>query len=326
MLEFSIAAGSIHALINLLAIAIGLSSLVCLTFVGPLLRGRFRVGHRLQLLGKLLFAGLASLQAFAWHLYFYRQSHDAIELGYLVGAVVLGVSLWQLTTAQPASLHPRLARWLPPALACLAVLQLIGFAVATKCFADFKPDSSFVMVDMPGALVAHDQAAARTDSGTALTLYECNASPEQYEVFVTNTRKNLSSVMQRAILRDRAYIGSNCHGWVFTGGQYIILSRDVQRILDENGYVEVATPGLNDVVVYRNAAGDVIHTGIVRGFLDGHRALVEGKWGIEGTYLHLAEEQPYSQNISYWHTERASHALTIEPLEPATDTHSVAAR
>lgn len=315
MLELSIAAESIYAITNLLVIALGLSSLVCLAFVVPLLRRRLQLGPRLELLGKVLLAGLTSLQAFAWHLYFYRQSHDAVELGYLGFAVVIGAVLWQVTTVSPTKLPRRLARWLPTGIACLAVLQLVGFAVATKCFAEFQPASPIPVVALPEVVVA-EKAVALTDLEHKLKLYERTASQEEFQSFVNHTRKSMSAVIERAMLRNEAHIGSNCHGWVFTGGRFIVQCEDVPTILDENGYFEVPAPELNDVVVYRSDAGDVLHTGIVRGFLDGDAALVESKWGAEGTYLHLAEEQPYSQNISYWHTDRGSHLLKIVPAQP----------
>jgi hypothetical protein len=42
-------------------------------------------------------------------------------------------------------------------------------------------------------------------------------------------------------------------------------------------------------------------------------ALVESKWGANGIYLHLADEQPYSCNISFWRSPRPTHVLHIQP-------------
>jgi hypothetical protein len=315
MLEFSVAAESIQAIINLLVVALGLSVLVCLRFVGPLLRRRLPLGRRSEVLCQMLLAGLTSLQILAWHLYFYRRSHDAIELGYVLGAVAAGLCLWHVLTGPQGWLHRRWGRCLPAALACLALAQLAGIAAVTQCFAEFKPSPPLEAIAPPGDLVISDRASARTDRGSVVNLYERTGSLEEFQSFLSSARKSVTAVAERAMRRDEPRFSSNCHGWVFTAGQFIVRSRDVQTILDENGYFEVRAPRLNDLVIYRNGTGEIIHTGIVRGFLNGDLALVESKWGAEATYLHLADEQPYSQNISYWHTDRGSHLLETVQAE-----------
>lgn len=112
------------------------------------------------------------------------------------------------------------------------------------------------------------------------------------------------------MLRAQPFAQSNCHGWVFTQGQHILRGEDVQLILDDNNYAKVANPQNNDVAVYRSSEGDIVHTGVVRGSLE-TATIVESKWGIGALYMHIAEEQPYSQNITYYRSERPSHEIFI---------------
>jgi hypothetical protein len=78
--------------------------------------------------------------------------------------------------------------------------------------------------------------------------------------------------------------GSNCHGWVFTAGRYLLDGEAVDLILQDNGYRRVATPRAGDLVVYR-AGGGVAHTAVVR-VAGPDLLLVESKWNELGVYLH----------------------------------------
>ena len=75
----------------------------------------------------------------------------------------------------------------------------------------------------------------------------------------------------------------------------------------------MSKPEPNDVVVYRGHEGTILHTGLVRGSLEG-ATIVESKWGVGALYMHIAEEQPYSQDISYYRTDRPSHGILISPF------------
>jgi hypothetical protein len=112
------------------------------------------------------------------------------------------------------------------------------------------------------------------------------------------------------MLRAQPWVQSNCHGWVFSQGQHIVRSEDVELILNENNYTQVSKAESNDIAVYRSEKGEILHTGVVRGLLEG-ATVVESKWGIGALYMHIAEEQPYSQNISFYRTDRGSHDILI---------------
>ncbi len=104
----------------------------------------------------------------------------------------------------------------------------------------------------------------------------------------------------------------NCHGWVFTGGQYWVY--EVDAILADNGYTSVATPSVDDLAIYRGPAGDITHSGLVRVTTGG--TLVESKWGPMGRYLHTAENHPYSGVCTFYRSTRRGHMLSGLPTNP----------
>lgn len=97
---------------------------------------------------------------------------------------------------------------------------------------------------------------------------------------------------------------SNCHGWVFTRGRYIIDERAVEMILADNGYFIVVDPTPGDIIVYRDQEGEIVHTGLVRAVEDGGVTWIESKWGIGRRYIHQPEDQGYSERFAYYRTER----------------------
>lgn len=103
--------------------------------------------------------------------------------------------------------------------------------------------------------------------------------------------------------------GSNCYGWVFTGGRYWINGRDVENILADNGYQRVYEPQSDDVIIYRGKIGEVIHAAVVRS--TGDLVMIEGKWSCMGVYLHAADQYPYSQSYDYYRSDRKGHLLKL---------------
>ena len=122
----------------------------------------------------------------------------------------------------------------------------------------------------------------------------------------------------KAMLREPPQLQSNCHGWVFTGGEHLLRGEDVQLILDDNGYDRVHSPESNDIAIYRDQSGYITHTGLVRGTLSG-AVMVESKWGIGALYLHVADEQPYGKNIEYYRTNRGSHHIKTVSTDTQPD-------
>jgi hypothetical protein len=103
----------------------------------------------------------------------------------------------------------------------------------------------------------------------------------------------------------------NCHGWVFTGGQYALSPEGVEMILADNGYELVTTPQAGDIVIYRTLSGEILHTGLVRTVLAQDMVLVESKWGPLGRFLHFPEDQPYSASYTFYRSPRHGHLLPL---------------
>ncbi|MBC7856717.1 MAG: hypothetical protein IAF94_25080 [Pirellulaceae bacterium] len=106
---------------------------------------------------------------------------------------------------------------------------------------------------------------------------------------------------------------ANCHGWVFTGGEHLLWRDGVERILEDNGYQPCQAPRPGDLIIYRSASGEVVHTGLVKTKLFGGRMMIESKWGLGGRFVHRPAEQPYGDNFSYYRSARQGHALAIRP-------------
>ncbi|MCS7047093.1 MAG: hypothetical protein NZO58_12115, partial [Gemmataceae bacterium] len=103
----------------------------------------------------------------------------------------------------------------------------------------------------------------------------------------------------------------NCHGWVFTAGRYSLSGNDVETILRGNGYQPVTDPSPGDLVVYRNPAGYIMHTGVVHSILpaDG-TALVESLWVNLGRYLHALDGFRFDDaRATVYRSQRSGHLL-----------------
>src|SRR5262249_35772795 len=154
---------------------------------------------------------------------------------------------------------------------------------------------------------------AFTDSGRAVALFEndppanSKGSPSETELEIG--RKALLRVL-RVAKPDPKY---DCHGWVFTGGQFWGMSTSVDDILTANVYARVLEPRLGDLVVFRDRPdGTVMHSGIVQS-VTGPDVLVESKWGNLGRYLHAPADQPFGKSWTFYRSPRAGHQLRISP-------------
>lgn len=107
---------------------------------------------------------------------------------------------------------------------------------------------------------------------------------------------------------------SNCHGWVFTGGRYAIHPDDVEDIVTDNGYQRVESPRKDDLILYRDDRGAILHTGIVVEVISENLVLIESKWGPLGRYLHPPEYQPYGTTFGYYRSSRDGHQVPVVSL------------
>jgi hypothetical protein len=156
----------------------------------------------------------------------------------------------------------------------------------------------------------HGKAA--TDRGTNIVLKESLGASDEHDEELSGAEERIlrkahleKQVIRRAGVDDQ----SNCHGWVFTGGRFVLLAADVELILKENGYQDYPIPQPGDLVVYRQG-GRIAHTGIVRYVSEGQPVLVESKWGELGVFLHPTDKTPYGTQCTFHRSARAGHLLS----------------
>jgi len=122
---------------------------------------------------------------------------------------------------------------------------------------------------------------------------------------------------QQEIIRlARPDLACNCHGWVFTGGQFGVRGNDVERVLADNCYVLVEHPLAGDLVIHRGFSEEITHTGIVRMTNDDGVTLVESKWGPLGVYLHRPEMQPFGHRFAFYRSQRDGHRVKLNSGSP----------
>src|SRR5262245_54994721 len=162
----------------------------------------------------------------------------------------------------------------------LALLGIAGVSCVLLAAAlvneDEEADLEALHTEFFRPAVRPSQSTAWTDTGRPIRLLE--ALPEQE----AGTASAEAVLLQRrtgprAIRLGVADPRFNCHGWVFTGGQYWVLEQDVESIIEDNGYRLVETPEPNDLVVYRDLTNRPLHTGLARGAVDLGGVLVESK-------------------------------------------------
>ncbi len=196
----------------------------------------------------------------------------------------------------------------------VAIVLLTGFWSVANLYAQLTPnfyemagdDSSF-------KLVTDCTAAAFTDKGTVVQLFRCQPVDETVVAKPTDRDYGFEDRVMRL---SYATTQANCHGWVFTEGKFLLCGNDVQKILADHLYSRTSKPVAGDVIIYRDAMGNILHTGLVRFLNEKGEPFIESKWGIQGHFLHRPQDQIYSQYYSYYHTERSSHLISVsKPLQ-----------
>ena len=172
---------------------------------------------------------------------------------------------------------------------------------------------SLITSSLCGGLVTTpcDRLNATTDRGTKLVLKVPVESSVKDVPELSSAEERIlqkTHLDEYVIRRGAADDRSNCHGWVFTAGRFILLNEDVQLILEENGYREQPEPRPGDLVVYRQN-GIIVHTAIVRYVTEGQPVLVESKWGELGVFLHAVHRSVYGLSYTFYRSERRGHLL-----------------
>jgi hypothetical protein len=150
---------------------------------------------------------------------------------------------------------------------------------------------------------------ARTDRGTAVTLYHVAASALS-DSDIHDAEREIGANFPRTVITAAPTLAHNCHGWIFAGGRYWVSQEDVETILHDNGYHEVAAPAPSDVVIYRGATGLIAHSGLVRATTEG-RVEVESKWGYMHRVRHEVAAQPFGERWAFYHSERPGHLIHL---------------
>jgi hypothetical protein len=247
---------------------------------------------------------------------------------------LLGVSLW--LGGQPSGV---VTPFLALALACLAVwaahsvivrwgaqqllkpIVIWGLLLAVcpifslvYAYRLHRPDPLPPLLSEPGPKIHKGPGFPHgvTDSGRKIELfhYDEREDPETLDQLLVKDEDLLQKVI-RVAGPDTV---CNCHGWVFTGGQYGLASEDVDAILADNGYVVVDKAREGDVVIYRDDLGGVRHSGLVRFVGTDDLVLVESKWGPLGLYLHPPQDQPYGDLFHFYRTSRpGNNEVSLAP-------------
>jgi hypothetical protein len=189
-------------------------------------------------------------------------------------------------------------------LLAIAIERLVNAAAGA-------PDLSTVLVNaLDTAHAPEADAYALTDRGRRVALHQFR-EPDR---IVAAHQVLPPETLRRVIPQDAKGSAANCHGWMFTGGCYLLKSSEVEQILCDNDYRVVTSPRPGDLIVYRNTFNQPVHTGLVKAVgVDGF-VLIESKWGRLGVFLHQPFDQRYSTNFAYYRSPRDGHQLRIIEL------------
>jgi hypothetical protein len=229
----------------------------------------------------------------------------------LVPCLVLGFPRLVARTARLlAALHHASLRFGLLAIAGLS-LVVISVLVFERADADIATldTKQLEATRLRGPVVPSTRGKAVTDKGTLIVLHEL-VTPRSDSDLLTEEERLLHNARldDQVIRRGKADGVSNCHGWVFAHGRFILGHDSVELILDENGYTETHEPEPGDVVVY-GSRGAISHTGIVRYVTEGLPVIVESKWGALGVFIHPADRTPYGTQYSFYRSHRQGHLL-----------------
>jgi hypothetical protein len=246
--------------------------------------------------------GLALLAAGA---FLVSGTTDLALAGGLLAAIACAAAMIRLEAPR------RLAALVLAPAGLWAALLVASLSVAAGVPYLSKPDVSDVPLDIAIDYHILDEMVAVTDLGRTLTLvaYDDSSSLLEQERGIIGLAQYEHQLIRLADPRTEC----NCHGWVYTGGRFAIRGRDVEVLLEDNGYALVSQPQAGDVAIYRTQAGEIAHTGLVRLLREDGSIYVESKWGPLGVYLHPLTAQPYGDNIAFYRSPREGHLVQVLP-------------
>jgi len=205
---------------------------------------------------------------------------------------------------------PRLRRSLLPAVLLLLSPPLFAgiWWQQFSARSEIHPDSAAPRADYRIELREVRTVKAVTDRGRRIRLGTLGRPVSEADLSgVENDHIRTHDLNRKIIVRTKPDPSCNCHGWLFTDGQFWVAGDAVDDILEDNQYTLVSTPSVGDLAVYRAIKGEVVHTGIVRS-VDGC-TLIESKWGPMGRCIHCPEDQPFGGECQFYRSARSGHLL-----------------
>jgi hypothetical protein len=211
--------------------------------------------------------------------------------------------------ARVEPIRHQFTRLLTPKVVWCAVLiasMIVSRYLATHLLAAVSQPPASESIELGDVPVQNIRA--ETDRGRAIPLFqfELATSTEKAEDVILAAEK-----YEHQLIRLAPSSGDcNCHGWVFTGGQFGIRNPDVPTILADNSYTPTEQPQDGDLAIYKSG-GDITHSGIVRIADEQGLVLIESKWGPFGVFLHPPDAQPFSGICQFYRSARSGHVVVL---------------
>ena len=155
---------------------------------------------------------------------------------------------------------------------------------------------------------------ALTDKGRTIGLFhfKIHSTDSEIQQFIDSNEKDRLQIIRLYEPNPAA----NCHGWVFTRGEFGIRDAEIAAILSDNGYAEVGEPQKGDLAIYVSDHR-ITHSGVVHLAEKHAPILIESKWGPLGVYLHAIDKQPFPGACKFYRSSRPDHLLVTRPASSA---------
>ncbi len=298
-----------------LAAALALSLLVTCKCVLQLVVGKSRTPWWVEavfVLAAIVTISVLTIDAIQW-----IESPAVARLSPLPGLAVIALAMlaaWLQIHGATLRLPASELRGKPAAWALLAA------GIAAGCWSSYRFQSVLEppawdpppVLARPVNMEQETQFVGLSDRGREIPLFRSSSAPIAAEHSYHLGNHADHPAQSTVIARGAPDTSSNCYGWVFTDGEFLLDTSGIKTILDDNGYSPCEVPQPGDVIIYFIADGVPIHTGLVSGVLSDGTVIVESKWGLEGRFLHRPQDQPYSETFTYYRSQRAGNAIIIQ--------------
>jgi hypothetical protein len=219
----------------------------------------------------------------------------------------------------------------PGILSRMTAIDLVQFADGVPELAySMPPEDSFGVESATFVLGDEKRVCAVTDRGTVIPLfrYEAMIRPSQVGAHRFDPERDLPSYLAfleslflKNVMKVTSWVervapinpAANCHGWIFTRGQFGVDDSYVPVILAEQGYKLVQEPQVGDIAIYCYESGKVGHSGLVQFSAPHREIMIESKWGPFSVFTHPLHA--YSGIWSFYRSNRSGHCLTIRRCE-----------